>query len=79
MEDAYKLYKSQYKKAKETLDILEKQKAEINFNLKTNPACPNLHKNLRDINMDIRITLNEIEHVESNIQDCELRHNASIS
>jgi hypothetical protein len=73
------IYKSQYKKAKETLDKLLIQKAEINSKLESNFLNTDLHKDLRDINMDIRITENEIEHAESCIQECELKYNSSPS
>jgi len=79
MTDPCSLYKSQYKKAKETLEILEKQKAEINFKLESDSSSATLHKDLRDINMDIRITVNEMEHAESNSKDCELKYNSSIN
>jgi hypothetical protein len=71
------IYKSQYKKAKETLDKLLIQKAEINSKLESNFLNADLHKDLRDINMDIRITENEMEHAESCIQECELKYNSS--
>lgn len=72
MKDLSVLYQSQYKKAKETLDILEKQKAQIDFNLQSNPICSILHKELRTINLDIKITANELEHAESAI----IKHNS---
>jgi hypothetical protein len=75
MEDPCKLYKSQRKKAKEVLELLEKQREEINQKLKTNEYDAVLHKDLRTVNMDIRITLNEIEHAEYNIQECESKNN----
>jgi hypothetical protein len=71
MKDPCNLFKSQYKKAKDILDILEKQKAEIDLKLESNPSSATLHKELRTINMDIKITLNEIEHAEYCIQECE--------
>lgn len=71
MKDFCKIYQSQYKKAKETLDILHNQRNQIDFNLQSNSSCAILHKELRDINLDIRITENEIEHAESVI----IRHN----
>ena len=77
MTDHCHLYKSQHKKAKETLDILLVQKAEIDFKLESNPICPHLHKELRTVNLDIKITLNEIEHTEECIQKCELKYNLS--
>jgi len=76
MKDSWNLYKRQYKKAKETLEILEKQKAQIEFDLKSNPICSTLHKDLRKINLDIKITVNELEHVASGIKKCELESNS---
>ncbi len=76
MSDNYTLYKSQNKKAKETLDILEKDRAEINFKLQSNPSNAILHKELREVNMYIRITENEIEHTEFRIKEYESKHNS---
>jgi hypothetical protein len=73
MIDFCKIYKSQYKKAKEILDLLKEQRNQIDFKLQSNSSCAILHKELRDINLDIRITENEIEHAESVI----IRHNQS--
>ena len=75
MKDSSILYKSQYKKAKETLDMLEQQRTQIDFNLRSNPICPDLHKELRQVNLNIKITLNEMEQAESDIRKCELKHN----
>jgi hypothetical protein len=75
MTDPCVLYKLQYNKAKETLDILEQQKSKIDNNLKYDPICSNLHKELRRINLDIKITTNELEHAESDIIKCELKYN----
>lgn len=79
MKDPCNLFKSQYKKAKETLVILEEQKAEINLKLESNASSATLHKELRTVNMDIRITLNEMEHAESCIAKCELKYNSTLS
>ena len=79
MKDPYTLYQSQYKKAKEALTILEEQRAEINLKLESDASSALLHKELRTVNMDIRITLNEIEHAESCIQDYESKYNTSLN
>jgi hypothetical protein len=79
MKDPCDLYKSQRKRAKEVLDLLEKQRAEVNYKLESDASCAHLHKELRTLNMDIRITLNEIEHAEYNIQECESQTNASLN
>lgn len=73
------IYKLQYKKAKEILDKLIIRKAEINSKLESNFLNNDLHKELRDLNMDIRITENEMEHAESCIKEYELKYNSSPS
>lgn len=78
MSDPCKLFKSQYKKAKETLDILLIHKSEINSKLESDYSNAHLHKELRTVNMDIRITENEMEHAEFRIQECEMKQNSPI-
>jgi len=72
MNDDQQIYKRQYKNAIITLEKLEKRKEEVDFKLQSNPICSHLHKDLREVNLDIKITLNEIEHLESHLQECEL-------
>ena len=79
MEDPCRLYKSQRKRAKEVLELLEKHRNEINQKLKFNEYDADLHKELRTVNMDIKITLNEIEHAEYNIQECESKNNSILN
>ncbi|WP_281297032.1 hypothetical protein [Flavobacterium limnophilum] len=78
MSDSCKLFKSQYKKAKETLDILLTHKEKINLKLESDYSNAHLHKELRTVNMDIRITENEIEHAEFRINECEMKQNSLI-
>lgn len=74
MNDPCQLFKSHYKKAKETLDILEQQKYQIEFDLESNPISADLNKKLREINLDIKITVNELEHANYSIEKCEINH-----
>jgi len=78
MSDSCKLFKSQYKKAKETLDILLNHKAKINFKLESDYSNAHLHKELRTVNMDIRITENEMEHAQFRIQEHKMKENSII-
>jgi len=71
MNDFINRYQRQYKNALKTYEKLQKIKAEIDFKLKSNPVCSHLHKDLRTVNLDIKITLNEIEHIESHIHQYE--------
>jgi hypothetical protein len=77
MSNSYNLFKSQYKKAKETLDILQIKKREINLKLESNFANATLHKELRTVNMDIKITENEMEHAEYRINEYESKYDSS--
>lgn len=67
MEDQITLYQRQYNNALRTIEKLRNLKDEIDFKLKSNPICTHLHKDLRIVNLDITITLNEIEHLESHL------------
>jgi hypothetical protein len=72
MNDRQNLYIRQYKNVKETLEVLKNQKNEIDSKLESDPICSHLHKELRTVNLDIKITLNEIEHIESHLFECEI-------
>lgn len=74
MNDPCQLFKSQYKKAKETLDVLEQEKHQIELSLESNPISSDLNKKLRKINLDIKITVNELEHADYSIEKCEIKH-----
>jgi len=69
MENQTTLYQRQYNNALKTLERLRKAKTEIDFKLNSDPICSHLHKDLRNINLDITITLNEIEHLESHLHE----------
>ena len=78
MKDPCILYKAQRQKAKDVLVLLEKQRDEITDKLKLNESSATLHKELRTINLDIKITLNEIEHAESCILEYESKYNSTL-
>jgi hypothetical protein len=77
MNNPYNLFESQYKKAKETLDLLKIQKAEINYKLESNFASASSHKELRTVNMEIKITENEMEHAQYRMKEYESKYNSS--
>lgn len=72
MENLTTLYQRQYNNALKTLERLKKVKNEIDFKLNSNPICSHLHKDLRNINLDITITINEIEHLESLLHEYDM-------
>ncbi|MDG1870826.1 MAG: hypothetical protein P8I78_02550 [Flavobacterium sp.] len=67
MKEKLLLHKMQLKRAKEVLQVLEVQKHQISIELKKNPSCSTLNKDLRLILLDIKITCNEIEQAKSDI------------
>jgi hypothetical protein len=69
MRDQTTLYQRQYNNALRTIESLNNIKTEIDNKLKSNPICSHLHKDLREVNLDIIITLNEIEHIESYLHE----------
>lgn len=72
MNNQLPLYQRQYNNALKTIERLRKHKAEIDFKLASNPVCSHLHKDLRAVNLDITITLNEIEHLETYLHEYNL-------
>ncbi|WP_348797081.1 hypothetical protein [Flavobacterium adhaerens] len=69
MNERINSYERQYVNALKTIQKLQITKAEIDSKLKSNPVCSHLLKELRAINLDITITLNEIEHIETYIHE----------
>lgn len=58
-------YLSQKEKAKETMIILEEKLLQIQTNLKTSPDSSIYLRQLKKINLDLTITINELEHIDS--------------
>ncbi len=79
MDDPCKLFRLQHKKAKDSLDALLIVKAEINSKLESDYSNPYLQKDLRTVNMDIKITENEIEHAEFRIKECETKQDSFVN
>ena len=75
MNNQHTLYQRQYNNALRTIERLRIAEAEIDSKLNSNPICPYLHKDLRTVNLDILITLNEIEHLESHLCEFISIHN----
>ncbi|HSD06203.1 hypothetical protein [Flavobacterium sp.] len=72
MNEKIENYQKQYKNALVTIEKLKQIKADIDLKLKDNPVCSYLNKDLRDVNLDITITQNEIEHIESYLHQYNL-------
>lgn len=71
MNDSCQLYSDQVKKAKETIALLENQLHEIRLKIqKDNKA--EYYQELRQLTLDMTITLNELEHSQDNLELCKV-------
>ena len=70
MENACKKYVLQVNKARETINILESELSEISRKLKATPTDANYLKELKRVTLDMTITLNELEHSQSLLEEC---------
>lgn len=72
MENACHKYVLQVVKAKETLGILEGDLHNIRIKLKSNPTDAGHLKELKKITLDMTITLNELEHCQYMLDECQM-------
>lgn len=65
MEETHQLYLDYYTNAKKTIEVLENEIEQINLKLNSNPSNSLLLRELKNANLNLIITKNELEHVES--------------
>ena len=70
MNESCQKHAQRLSRVKETLVKLEEEEIQINLQLKENPIIPPLYKRLRDLEMDKKITRNEIEDCEELLEEC---------
>ncbi len=63
-------YQQQVAKAKETVELLEKEIEILNLKLEMNPVNSDFLSDMRKLNLDLKITLNELEHCEYILARC---------
>jgi len=73
MENSCDKYVLQIKKAKETVGILEGELHQIRLKLKSAPMNADFLRELKRITLDMTITLNELEHSQSMLDDCKVQ------
>ena len=73
MENVCQKYVLQIVKAKETLGTLEEDLHNIRIQLKNNPNHSNLLKELKQVTLDMTITLNELEHSQHMLEECQCK------
>lgn len=71
MENECYKYVLQVVKAKETLGVLESDLHDIRLKLKNNPTHAGHLKELKKITLDMTITLNELEHCQYMLDECQ--------
>lgn len=74
MENPCDRYVLQVKKAKETVAVLENELHQIRLKLKNNATNADLLRELKRITLDMTITLNELEHSQSMLDDCKVQY-----
>jgi len=72
MENVCHKYVLQVIKAKETMGMLEEELHDIRLKLKTNPTHAGYLKELKKITLDMTITLNELEHCQYMLDECQM-------
>ncbi len=70
MDDSCILHEQRLNRVKITLANLEEEENQINLQLKENPIIPHLYKRLRELEIDKKITRNEIEDCEELLEEC---------
>ena len=68
--ESCKHYQQQINKAKETVEMLEKELELLNSKLEKDPVNSDFLRDLRKLNLDMTITLNELEHCEYILGRC---------
>lgn len=63
-------YQQQVNKAKETVEMLERELELLNSKLEKDPVNSDLLRDLRKLNLDMTISLNELEHCEYILERC---------
>jgi hypothetical protein len=63
-------YKQQVNKAKETVGELEEKLYQVRLKLQNNPTSAIYLQEIKDITLDMTITLNELEHSQSAWEKC---------
>lgn len=74
MNDLYTSYKLHLSKAQKVLELLKKQGDDINDKLKLNESSAILHKKLRTVHLDIKITEHEIDRTEYNFREDDAKN-----
>lgn len=64
-------YELQIKKARETITLLEARLEKVRSKLERSPEDATFRRELKQVTLDMTITLNELEHAESEFEICK--------
>lgn len=70
MKMPYQEYEMQIKKAYETISLLEEKLNHVQLKLQKSPDDAIFRRELKQITLDMTITLNELEHAQSVLENC---------
>lgn len=62
-------YEMQIKKAYETIGFLEDKLNKVKLKLEKNPEDATVKRELKQVTLDMTITLNELEHAQSELEN----------
>lgn len=65
-----KEYESQIERAQEAVKILEERLYKVRYNLDKNPEDAVYRRELKQLSLDMKITMNELEHAQSELEIC---------
>ena len=64
------IYQQEIRKAKQTIGVLENELHLIRLKLQKNPTSAIFMQELKNIMIDMTITLNELEHAQYSLEKC---------
>jgi len=76
MKESCQKYEQQITKAKETIGLIEQELHQVRLKLQNDPNNAIYMQELKNISLDMTITLNELEHSESALENCISQQNS---
>ncbi|RZJ66155.1 MAG: hypothetical protein EOO50_10845 [Flavobacterium sp.] len=64
-------YELQIRKARETIGLLEDKLQKVRQKLEKSPEDATFRRELKQITLDMTITMNELEHAKSEFENCK--------
>lgn len=71
-------YELQIEKAQETVKILEERLVSVRSKLDKKPEDAVYRRELKQLNLDMKITMNELEHAQSKLENCLSKNKSNL-